>query len=129
METQARSRVAREEWAKRIERWRESGLTCEEFASEIGVNAGTLKYWKYLLGKEARGEKRVWRSRKQQRARQKAAKRATPAMLSAPALVEIHATPLDTRFELELGTGRRVRVPPRFDATELRRLLDVLEAS
>jgi len=31
-------------------------------------------------------------------------------------------------FELELAGGRRLRVPASFDATTLRRLLEVLEA-
>jgi hypothetical protein len=43
-------------------------------------------------------------------------------------LVEVQTEPRDGRFELELGAGRRLRVPAGFDATELRRLLDVLEA-
>jgi transposase len=64
METQTRSRVAREEWAKRVERWRDSGLKCAEFAAEVGINPRTLTYWKWVLGKEARGEKRAWPSQK-----------------------------------------------------------------
>lgn len=49
-----RSREKREVWAKRVERWTDSGLTCGEFSSEIGVNPRTLIYWKWRLGKEAR---------------------------------------------------------------------------
>ena len=56
MEMQARSRVAREEWAKRVERWRESGLTSAEFAAELGINPRTLTYWKWVLGREARAK-------------------------------------------------------------------------
>jgi len=48
-----RSREKREVWAKRVERWADSGLTCREFSSEIGVNPRTLIYWKWRLGKEA----------------------------------------------------------------------------
>src|SRR5262249_27057562 len=44
----------REVWEKRIERWRESGLTAKEFAGEAGVNAGTLTHWKYRLAAERR---------------------------------------------------------------------------
>jgi hypothetical protein len=120
--------VAREEWAKRVERWRESGLTSAEFAAELGINPRTLTYWKWVLGKEALGEKREWPSRKSVgRARRPPAVAAesTPAL---PELVEVHPAPRDARFELELGAGRRIRVPASFDATELRRLLDVLEA-
>jgi hypothetical protein len=43
-------------------------------------------------------------------------------------LVEVQAAPRDGRFELELGAGRRLRVPVSFDVADLRRLLDVLEA-
>jgi hypothetical protein len=28
-----------------VERWRDSGLTAEQFAGELGINAGTLKFW------------------------------------------------------------------------------------
>jgi hypothetical protein len=43
--------------------------------------------------------------------------------------VEVQAVPRDGRFELDLGAGWRLRVPASFDATELRRLLEVLEVS
>lgn len=128
METQARSRVAREEWSKRIERWRESGLTSAEFAAELGINPRTLMYWKWVLGKEARGEKREWPSRKSVGRARRTLTRDAESKPELPELVEVHAAARDARFELELGAGRRIRVPASFDATELRRLLDVLEA-
>ncbi len=130
METHARSRVAREEWAKRVERWRDSGLSCAEFAAELGVNARTLTYWKWMLNKEARGEKRVWSARKTRVSREPRAAASEPPRAPAvvTGLVEVQAAPRDGRFELELGSGRRLRVPVCFDAADLRRLLDVLEA-
>ena len=125
MET--RSRVAREEWAKRVERWRDSGLKCAEFAAEVGINPRTLTYWKWVLGKEARGEKRAWPRRKGRKSRaQQPASSPTPVISG---LVEVRAVPRDVHFELDLGAGRRLRVPASFDAGELRRLLAVLEAS
>jgi hypothetical protein len=30
--------------AERVERWRDSGLSAEQLASELGINAGTLKF-------------------------------------------------------------------------------------
>ena len=36
------ARESREEWAKRAERWRDSGLRAAEFAAEVGVNPWTL---------------------------------------------------------------------------------------
>jgi hypothetical protein len=127
MEMQGRSRVAREEWAKRVERWRESGLTSAEFAAELGINPRTLTYWKWVLGKEARGEKREWPSRKSAGRARRAATRDAESKTALAELVEVHAASRDARFELELGAGRCIRVPASFDATELRRLLDVLE--
>lgn len=44
---------ASEVWAKRIERWRDSGLTATEFAAEVGVNAKSLSHWKWRLHKGA----------------------------------------------------------------------------
>lgn len=51
---QKRARVEREEWAKRVERWRDSGLKAAEFAAELGINPRTLT----VLGvdAQARGE-------------------------------------------------------------------------
>jgi hypothetical protein len=130
METHERSRVAREEWAKRVERWRDSGLSSAEFAAELGINPRTLTYWKWMLNKEARGEKRVWQARKT-RAPRVLRRGASERPQSPPVvagIVEVQAAPRDGRFELELGAGRRLRVPATFDAADLRRLLDVLEA-
>ena len=129
--TDLRARVGRAEWAKRVERLRDSGQTCAEFAAEFGINPRTLTYWKWVFEREARGEKRVW-SRKRSKAtpEQPGASVASPsAQLVSSGFVEVHAVPQDGRFELELGAGRRVRVPASFDAAELRRLLEVLEAS
>ncbi|HKP55831.1 MAG TPA: hypothetical protein VJV78_03895 [Polyangiales bacterium] len=36
-------------WAKRIERWRQSGLTAKEFAAELDVRPNSLSYWKSKL--------------------------------------------------------------------------------
>jgi len=41
-------------------------------------------------------------------------------------MVELSGGGVDDRFELELGSGRRLRIPPRFDAEALARLLAVL---
>ena len=46
---QKRTRVEREEWAKRVERWRDSGLTTVEFAAELGISPKTLTYWAWTL--------------------------------------------------------------------------------
>lgn len=94
----------RDEWKKRIERWQESGLTAAQFAAEVGVNAGTLKYWKYRLGSEGTAPK--------------------SGFVEVPAVVAASAPAC---FELEIDGKARLRVPAAFDAAALGRLLDVLE--
>lgn len=111
-----RERTSRADWQKRIERWNDSGLSAEQFATELGINAGTLRHWKYFLAKQA--------------SRTVSAK--APAV-TASALVEVRPSSVATAvaslvpFELELGAERKLRIPPQFDAAALERLLAVLE--
>src|SRR5215208_134266 len=94
---QKRTRVEREEWAKRVERWRDSGLTTAVFADELGINPKTLTYWAWTLKREASGKKRVWSAKK----RPVAAGRATRAQ-KGPAFVELPRHGSTARFELEV---------------------------
>lgn len=111
-----RERTSRAEWQRRIERWKDSGLSAEHFAAELGINAGTLRHWKYFLGKQGG----------------RAAKIKAP-MASASALVEVQSSSVVATaspplpFELELGVDRKLRIPSQFDAAALERLLAVLE--
>lgn len=112
-------------WAKRVERWKDSGLTLKEFATEIGVNPNTLSHWSWRLGKESRSAS----SKKPSRS---SAKR-KPATKPAPDPVQFIevAPPViqgDARFEVELRGGRRLFVPACFEAESLGRIVDVLEA-
>lgn len=106
-------RTSRDEWKKRIERWRESGLTAEQYAAELGINAGTLKFWKYKLGRPETGT----------------AGRGQPKQSRVPLpLVEVRPAVIATAsgYELELSGGRRLRIPASFEADALGRLLAVL---
>jgi transposase len=42
-------RANREVWAKRVERWQDSGLTAKEFAAELDVSANSLTFWRWKL--------------------------------------------------------------------------------
>lgn len=128
MDITTRSRVAREEWAKRVERWRDSGLSCAEFAAELGINPRTLTYWRYILRKEARGEKRIWPRRQVARHAASKTSRAPAAAKFTTPFIEVQAINRVSQFELELRGGRRLSVSRDFDAGALRRLLEVLEA-
>jgi hypothetical protein len=118
METRG-THTRRLEWQKRIERWRDSGLTAEQFAAELGINAGTLKYWKYRIGKDSTAGLATGEGPRPSKAK---APRAT-------SLVEVHAATVvaSSPFVLELGKDRRLQIPSQFDASALERLISVLE--
>jgi hypothetical protein len=107
-------RTSAEEWQKRIERWRESGLTADQFAAEAGVNAGTLRFWGHKLNKAKREAVGFVAPPKKRRG-------------AARPFVEVRATASAASFELELGNGRRLRVPNGFEPEDLERLLELLE--
>lgn len=107
----------RAEWAERVAGWRQSGLTAKQYASSIGVNAGTLTYWAWRLTQEQR--------RRRARRRERGGGSTAPA-----ALIEVISSANandDDRFEVRLENGRRLHVPRSFDAAVLERLLGVLE--
>ncbi len=115
MSDEGRARVGRAEWAKRVERWKDSGLSAAEFGAEIGVNPRTLTYWKWLLGKDSTLEQRARR------------RPAAPTSETMSGFVEVHAPGGSAVFELALSNGRRLQIPTAFDADALARLLAVLE--
>lgn len=125
---QKRTRVEREEWAKRVERWRDSGLTTAEFAAELGINPKTLTYWAWALKREASGKKRVWPSKKQSVLRGAASGSTTTTTSISPTFVEVPRQGSVGRFELEVR-GRRLHIPSAFDAEQLRALLQILETA
>lgn len=109
-------RTSRAEWAKRVQRWRDSGLTAKEFAAETGVNASTLAYWSWRLGS--------------QRVRQIPAARSSA---SSARFVELSASPLaasaPAMLELLLGESIRIRVPSGFDEETLARVVRAVGAA
>jgi hypothetical protein len=130
----------RELWVKRVERWRDSGLSAKEFAAEIGVKAGTLAHWKWRLGAECRGKRGP--------GRKKALHPTVPAFIevapvtmahvlakSPPAQAETALPPTKQRevgfvhepFDVMLRNGLRIRVPVNFEAVSLARLVAVLQ--
>jgi hypothetical protein len=109
-------RANRDEWQQRVDRWKESGLTAKEFAAEMGLNAGTLQFWKYKLKKrDVRSSRR--RSQK------------APALVSSLIEVRPVSGPAEARFEIELGNGRRLHVPAVFEPAAVKALLAILEAA
>ena len=107
-------RTSAEEWQKRIERWRDSGLTADQFAAETGINAGTLRFWGYKLNQAKRETAGIAAPPKKRRR-------------AVRSFIEVRTTASDSSFDLELGNGRRLRVPSGFESEALERLLELLE--
>ena len=116
-------RESREIWAKRVERWRDSGLSVKEFARELGVNHNTLAGWRYRLRVEEA----------QSSATSKHADESTPRSgarsdeRKAIEFVELVRAPAaEQRFEIVAASGWTVRVPAQFDGEALGRLLAIV---
>jgi hypothetical protein len=109
------ARASREIWIKRIERWHESGLGPKEFAEHIGVEVDRLRHWKWRMASDDKATNAA------------SAKSTTPAPLP---FVEVKPTPAldreDPIIEVVAPSGFCIRVPARFDADTLRRVLAVV---
>lgn len=114
-------REARATWVERVERWKKSGKSAEEFAAEIGVNVRSLKWWKWMLASE----------RSTSTAKKSTKVRAPTALVKASitpiTFVEMTAAVVSDAIEVVLPTSVRVAVKPGFDDRTLSRVLDVLE--
>jgi transposase len=105
-----------EEWAKRVQRWQDSGLTAREFAAEAGLKAASLTFWKWRLKKDQALEKEP--------PRLKPARRKSSESMR---FVELSAAPVARVASLEFVVGPcSIRIPSGFDEVSLRRLLVIL---
>ena len=115
----------RETWAKRVERWKESGLSAKEFAAELGINARSLSWWRWQLSKsDAVSEAPRPRRR---RSRLSPVPTSLAPALSPMTFVEMTASVMGEPLEIVMPSTLRVRVPTGFDDATLGRLLAVLE--
>jgi hypothetical protein len=118
-------RATRQEWAKRVERWRDSGLTAKEFAAELNVSANSLTFWKWKLRQlesQTSAPPRPVR------------KRVAKHQDATPTFLQLVPTPASSscgvsHIEVLLPRGIVIRVPMDFDESALLRLVGVLGAS
>lgn len=115
----------RETWAKRVERWKDSGLSAKEFAAELGINARSLSWWRWQLSKTDTAPRK--RARRRRSATASTAITKPTATISPMTFVEMSAPISTDALEVILPTTVRVCVRPGFDDATLGRLLDVLE--
>lgn len=113
-------RETEELWRKRIERWKDSGLTAAEYATETGLNRQTLAYWSWRLRTQPGGGKA--KSAKKKTAPTPAPFVEVKVAMPEPAVTSEPAEPL----ELLLAGGMRLRIPARFDEQALVRVVAAL---
>lgn len=119
--------VVREQWAKRVERWKDSGLSAKEFAAELGINARSLSWWRWQLTKKEPTAAEP-RERRRRAPSSPAAVTTRPKSKVTPlTFVEMTAPLVTDSLEVILPSAVRVCVRPGFDDATLGRLLDVLE--
>lgn len=98
-------RTTEQEWRARVDEQERSGLTVREFARQRGLNGNTLSWWRSKL-------------------------RRNRAQETAMVPVEVvDGDPVGGPAQLELvhRSGVVLRLPRGFDASDLRRVLAVLE--
>ena len=129
-----RERETPETWAKRVERWKDSGLTCGEFCAEIDVNPHTLMYWAWKLRKEGKvaldGRQASPRRERKTRSQtslptprhQRAAKQAEP-----PKFMELVPSPAAPEPVEVVVRSVTVRVPQTAAADLVRRAFEFAE--
>jgi hypothetical protein len=100
------------EWAKRIDEWKASGVSAEEFARKLGVAKKTLEWWHWKLGGKRRSKNDL--------------ATVQPSTIDATPLtfIEMSSAPA---IEVVLTNGIVVRIASHFDGELLARTLDVLE--
>lgn len=127
-------RTSAEEWAKRVEGWKDSGLTATEFCRETGLNPRTLSWWAWKLTKGGRSKANGadMRGAGGSARRQEGGRREVKPSKGATAFVEIPLEAVSApRGELELSLGGpfRVRVPVGFDEATLTQVIRAVGAA
>lgn len=123
------SRTSRVEWAKRVERWKDSGLSAKEYAAEIGVKSKTLSYWSWKLRS---GGAPVSDRGKGKSTRRTARRESVAAAGTATRFVELgppRSVDASPALELVLRSGVVVRVAAGFDEGTLTRVVRAVEAA
>ena len=115
-------RESKEVWSKRVERWRDSGLSAAAFAAEVGVNENSLRHWGWRLNAERRRAETKPTAMQAEAATwvEVTAPTKEPEPGSSPAIAPVE------KLELVLASGLTVRVPASFEPEALRRLLAVV---
>lgn len=118
------ARETEEVWRKRVERWKDSGLTAAEYGQETGLNPRTLAYWNWRL--KSRGEQPTRRPAPKETPSRGGFIEVEIPLAAGPAREPVG--PVEP-LELVLGGGLVLRIPVHFDDTTLRRVVATLGGS
>lgn len=126
--SEKRERESAEVWAKRVERWKDSGLKCGEFCAEINVNPRTLMYWAWRLRKGGKREQPVSRPTRSKAPTAERPKQKLPGKRTPPPFVELVSTTPTDGHPVEIVVRIvTVRVPQTAAADLVRRAFDFAE--
>jgi hypothetical protein len=117
------------QWRERIEAWRRSGQTQQEFCRAHGLSAGSFSHWKAELVRRE-GLRASVRVADTAAAGGDRRERSPEALSWSEVRWPAGAAEVagdGGGFEIVLPRGWSVRLGPRFEAESLRRLLSVLE--
>jgi hypothetical protein len=120
-------RASRAEWEKRVQRWKDSGLSAKEYAAETGLNATTLANWHWKLSPGA-----ATADAENEPGPTRITKIAPTSAVSAARFVEVRGPAPDVEvapLELVMSRGIRLRVPTGFDEATLIRLVRAVESA
>lgn len=109
--------ATRATWAARVEEWRRSGKTAEEFAADQPFSGGTLAWRASQLKRETVTHRKPSATPKRQ-------SKISSKLVFAEVVRRTRAAPRAAAMTLEIG-GARISVSAGFDATLLR---DVVRA-
>jgi len=84
----------------------------------MGLNAGTLQFWSCKL---KQGDRRA--------AAPRVSRATVPVVSSFLEVAPVAIRDADSRLEVELANGRRLRIPPTFDPATLQKLVAALETA
>lgn len=108
-------RTSRDRRLAQVQSWLASGLSCEEYARQAGINANTLSWWRWKL----RSEGVKLEGSRQPRAAERFVE-------ITEALVTEASRSTEDRIEWVLGDVT-VRIPDRFATDTLDRVFALLE--
>ncbi len=107
----AGSKTTEARWRSVVREQESSGESVQEFARRRGLSPATLYWWRSHLHRRSAG-------------RGEGLRLAPVRIVASEPESGVSAS---AAFELELASGRRLRVPADFDADALRRLVTTLE--